>query len=94
MKTATQPQVVEIERLGGGVLIAFSTGEAAHYPAELLHSIIDQASKLPSASKSRAPAPGQAAKKTREQQTHARLATRRHAGRRAPRATTDTRRVD
>jgi hypothetical protein len=46
MKAATEYRVVEIERLGGGVLIAFSNGEAAHYPAELLYSIISQAAKL------------------------------------------------
>jgi len=92
MKTATQPHVVEIERLGGGVLIAFSNGEAAHYPAELLHSMIDQASKLPTAPNSRAPA--QVAKKTREQAAHAKLTARRRAGRRAPRATTGARRAE
>jgi hypothetical protein len=94
MKAASQPQVVEIERRGGGVLIAFSNGEGAHYPVELSHSMIDKASKLPLTNGSRAPAPGQVAKKAREQEAYAKRAAKRRGSRRAPRETTGTRRAD
>jgi hypothetical protein len=55
MNAEAQYRVVEVERLGGGVLIAFESGEAAHYPAKLLYSVIDKASKIPLATASRPP---------------------------------------
>ncbi|MGA2538498.1 MAG: hypothetical protein ABSF53_20990 [Terracidiphilus sp.] len=43
MKPVLPNRVVEVERLGGGIFIQFSNGEAALYSAALLHSIIGQA---------------------------------------------------
>lgn len=71
MKDATSFRVVEVERLAGGVLIAFNTGEAAHYSAELLHSMIAQADRLPAK-------PGRLTRGAETQSQPGRRATRLH----------------
>jgi hypothetical protein len=47
MKSVPQCRVVRVEKLGGGILIQFDTGEAALYSAALLHSMLNQAFVLP-----------------------------------------------
>jgi hypothetical protein len=43
MKPELPIRVIDVERLGGGIFILFSTGEAALYSAALLHSMIGEA---------------------------------------------------
>jgi hypothetical protein len=43
MKAAMPLRVIDVEKLGGGIYIQFSNGEAALYTAALLHSLIGEA---------------------------------------------------
>jgi hypothetical protein len=43
METTSILRVIGVERLGGGIFIQFSSGEAALYSAALLHSMIGRA---------------------------------------------------
>ena len=39
------PKIISVDRIDGGIQIAFSDGREAFYVQELLYSIIDQASE-------------------------------------------------
>jgi hypothetical protein len=46
MDRASEHRVVDAERMGGNLLIFFESGECALYPANLLHSILPEATTL------------------------------------------------
>jgi hypothetical protein len=47
MSATTSPQVQYAELLQGGVVITFSDGKSALFPAELLYTSLPQAKRLP-----------------------------------------------